>query len=99
MIGSIDFATKLKISDGLFWNFSHDCTLYIGPLSLKYGECCLVGVGNGEAYILKSYVLFLGYNLYKNQWKTGTLPPGQHGMLWSMHRNSCIFYQKKNYER
>ena len=29
MIGRIDFATKPKNSDGLFWKFSHICTLNI----------------------------------------------------------------------
>ena len=31
-------------------------------------EICLVGVGNGEAYLLIDYRLVLGYNFYKNQW-------------------------------
>ena len=36
IVTKIDFATKPKNSDGLFWNFSHDCTLNDGQLSSTY---------------------------------------------------------------
>ena len=64
-------------------------------------EICLVGVGNGEAYLLIDYRLVLGYNFYKNQWKNGTLPKLKvwDDYTWTIHQNSCVFYQNKNYER
>ena len=65
----------------------------------KDDEICLVGVGNGEAYILMDIRLVLGYNLYKNQWKNGILPPLNFGATLKINQNSCVFYQNKNYER
>ena len=67
----------------------------------KGNEICLVGVGNGEAYLLIDYRLVLGYNFYKNQWKNGTLPKlkGGYDYKWALHQHSCVFYQDKNYER
>ena len=64
-------------------------------------EICLVGVGNGEAYLLIDYRLVLGYNFYKNQWKNGTLPKlkAVDDYTWTIHQHSCVFYQDKNYER
>ena len=64
-------------------------------------EICLVGVGNGEAYLLIDYRLVLGYNFYKNQWKNGTLPKLKvwNDYTWTIHQHSCVFYQDKNYER
>ena len=64
-------------------------------------EICLVGVGNGEAYILIDYRLVLGYNFRKKQWKNGILPQLKCGVdyTWTIHQHSCIFYQNKNYER
>mgnify|MGYP006874406322 FL=1 len=64
-------------------------------------EICLVGVGNGEAYLLIDYRLVLGYNFYKNQWKNGTLPKLKvwDDYTWTIHQHSCVFYQNKNYER
>ena len=64
-------------------------------------EICLVGVGNGEAYLLIDYRLVLGYNFYKNQWKNGTLPKLKvsDDYTWTIHQHSCVFYQDKNYER
>ena len=68
-------------------------------LSYKDNEICLVGIGNGEAYILIDIRMVLGFNLYKNQWKNGTLPPSNYGVTLKIHHNSCVFYQSKNYER
>ena len=67
----------------------------------KGNEICLVGVGNGEAYILIDYRLVLGYNFRKEQWKIGMLPKLQSGVdyTWAIHQHSCMFYQNKNYER
>ena len=67
----------------------------------KGNEICLVGVGNGEAYLLIDYRLVLGYNFYKNQWKNGTLPKlkGLSDYTWTLHQHSCVFYQDKNYKR
>ena len=64
-------------------------------------EICLVGVGNGEAYLLIEYRLVLGYNFYKKQWKNGTLPKSKawDDYTLAFHQHSCIFYQGKNYER
>ena len=64
-------------------------------------EICLVGVGNGEAYILIDYRLVLGYNFHKKQWKNGILPQLKCGVdyTWTIHQHSCVFYQNKNYER
>ena len=64
-------------------------------------EICLVGVGNGEAYLLIDNRLVLGYDFYKNQWKNGTLPKlkGWYDYTWALHQHSCVFYQDKNYER
>ena len=64
-------------------------------------EICLVGVGNGEAYILIDHRLVLGYNFCKKQWKIGTLPQLKVGVdyTWTIHQHSCVFYQNKNYER
>ena len=64
-------------------------------------EICLVGVGNGEAYILIDYRLVLGYNFCKKQWKNGILPQlkSEVDYTWTIHQHSCIFYQNKNYER
>ena len=70
-----------------------------GFLGYKDNEICLVGVGNGEAYILIHEFLVLGYNLYKNQWKNGILPPSNFGAAVKINQNSCVFYQNKNYER
>ena len=67
--------------------------------SYKDNDICLVGVGNGEAYILMDIRLVLGYNLYKNQWKNGILPPSNFGAALKINQNSCVFYQNKNYER
>ena len=67
--------------------------------SYKDNEICLVGVGNGEAYILIHEFAVLGYNLYKNQWKNGILPPSNFGAAVKINQNSCVFYQNKNYER
>ena len=67
--------------------------------SYKDDAICLVGVGNGEAYILMDIRLVLGYNLYKNQWKNGILPPSNFGAALKINQNSCVFYQNKNYER
>jgi len=67
----------------------------------KGHEICLVGVGNGEVYLLIDYRLVLGYNFYKNQWKNGTLPKlkAVDDYTWTIHQHSCVFYQDKNYER
>ena len=65
----------------------------------KDNAICLVGVGNGEAYILIDIRLVLGFNLYKNQWKNGALPPSSLGVTLKIHHNSCVFYQNKNYKR
>ena len=65
----------------------------------KDNTICLVGVGNGEAYILIDISLVLGFNLYKNQWKNGALPPSSLGVTLKIHHNSCVFYQNKNYKR
>ena len=64
-------------------------------------EICLVGVGNGEAYLLIDNRLVLGYNFYKNQWKNGTLRKLKvwDDYTWALHQHSCVFYQGKNYER
>ena len=64
-------------------------------------EICLVGVGNGEVYILIEYRLVLGYNFQKKQWKIGTLPQLKFDVdyTWTIHQHSCVFYQNKNYER
>ena len=65
----------------------------------KDNSICLVGAGNGEAYILIDIRLVLGFNLYKNEWKNGALPPLSPGITLKIHHNSCVFYQNKNYER
>ena len=65
----------------------------------KDNSICLVGAGNGEAYILIDIRLVLGFNLYKNEWKNGTLPPLSPGVTLKIHHNSCVFYQNKNYRR
>ena len=64
-------------------------------------ENCLVGVGNGEAYILIEHRLVLGYNIHKRQWKIGTLPQLKYfdDYTWTIHQHSCVFYQNKNFER
>ena len=70
-----------------------------GEAPYKDNTICLVGVGNGEAYILLDTRLVLGFNLFKNQWKNGALPPSNSGVTLKIHHNSCVFYQNKNYKR
>ena len=77
-------------------------TFAVHPIAgFKDKEICLVGVGNGEAYLLIEYRLVLGYNFYKKQWKNGTLPKSKawDDYTLAFHQHSCIFYQGKNYER
>ena len=55
---------------------------------------CLIGVGNGEVYIIVDNDLTGSYNFYTNKWKKGKTPPES-----LIHHHSCIFYQNKEYER
>ena len=59
---------------------------------------CLIGVGNGEVYIMIGNELNVGYNLHENQWKKGTIPYNQFNYA-SMHHHSCTFHQNKEYKR
>ena len=69
-------------------------------------EICLVGTGNGEAYIIIDGILVMGYNIDTNTWSSGKTPPKFN--LPSTHQNfftvfpqnpSCIFHQDKEYKR
>ena len=70
------------------------------------GEICLVGIGNGEAYIIIDGILVMGYNIDTNTWSSGKTPPKFN--LPRFHQNhftvfpqnpSCIFHQDKGYKR
>jgi len=78
----------------------------INPYQPETREICLVGVGNGEAYIIIDGILVMGYNIDTNTWSSGKTPPKFN--LPSTHQNfftvfpqnpSCIFHQDKEYKR
>ena len=89
---------KEKWIEGPNFQDSGNARHFDKDFGFKDKEICLVGVGNGEAYLLIDYRLVLGYNFYKNQWKNGKLKV-LDDYTWTMHQHSCVFYQNKNYER
>ena len=65
------------------------------------GEICLVGIGNGEAYIIIDGILVMGYNINTDTWSSGKKPPKfkNHDFYVSPQNPSCIFHQDKEYKR
>ena len=65
------------------------------------GDICLVGIGNGEAYIIIDGILVMGYNVDTNTWSSGKKPPKfKHDYFTVFPQNpSCIFHQDKEYKR
>ena len=64
-------------------------------------EICLVGTGNGEAYIIIDGILVMGYNIDTNTWSSGKTPPKFNHYYFSVspQNPSCIFHQDKEYKR
>ena len=65
------------------------------------GDICLVGIGNGEAYIIIDGILVMGYNIGTDTWSSGKKPPKfKHDYFTVFPQNpSCIFHQDKEYKR
>ena len=83
-----------------FENFvSHDED--INPYLPETWEICLVGIGNGEAYIIIDGILVMGYNINTDTWSSGKKPPKfkNHDFYVSPQNPSCIFHQDKEYKR
>ena len=83
-----------------FENFvSHDGD--INPNLPETGEICLVGIGNGEAYIIIDGILVMGYNIDTDTWSSGKTPPKFKNYYFSVspQNPSCIFHQDKEYKR
>ena len=63
--------------------------------SISNDGFCIVGVGNGEAYMIIEGKLNVGYNLYQNQWKNGkSLPNYGHLYTGCNKKNGHPFYTK-----
>ena len=83
-----------------FENFtSHGET--INPNQPETGDICLVGIGNGEAYIIIDGILVMGYNIDTDTWSSGKTPPkfNHHHFSVLPQNPSCIFHQDKEYKR
>ena len=65
------------------------------------GEICLVGIGNGEAYIIIDGTLVTGYNIDTDTWSSGKTPPKFNHYYFSVspQNPSCIFHHDKEYKR
>ena len=73
----------------------------INPYQPETREICLVGVGNGEAYIIIDGILVMGYNIETDTWSSGKTPPKFNHYYFSVspQNPSCIFHQDKEYKR
>ena len=73
----------------------------INPNLPETREICLVGIGNGEAYIIIDGILVMGYNIDTDTWFSGKTPPkfNHHHFSVLPQNPSCIFHQDKEYRR